>query len=788
MKWRTTLVLLTVAAALGLYLALVETRIPSTTEVEKQRRRLFNLSAEDIDRLQVSHGEVSVTLERKEEGGETRWRMTQPLRVRASRSVCEGLTRDLEYLEWQSRHSGAAQDPEKLTQRGLDEPRATLTFRYDGKEETLLLGDDTPVGSRVYMQVKGRPDIYEVRRSFLTSLLKDPEEFRDTDVLVFEVSDVERLSVERRLGKLTLRKEGTRWFLSDPLPGEVRADRDQVQDALRKLHSLRVERFVADASGKFSDEELDRYGLREPVLTAELGLGEKSLTISFGAQVPEHPDWRYALTAESPSVYAVKADAAEFLARPASQFRDRQLTPLTPDRVQTLTVALAPEAEGKGAETVEVVRKEGSWRVRKPRDIEADEDAVRELLRDLDTRTVTDFVQDFAPPPKPEQLAPYGLDKPQVTITLTGDAGEEETIYVGARDAEGDRCYVRRGDEPSVVAVEADFLDLAARGYLAYRTKKLTEVSRYDVTRILIERPGGRVVLTKEKNDWKLTEPISKRAERSAVDDLLFDLSPLRAERILTEKVEDPARYGLDKPTYRLELTIEKEGKAPETTVLSLGDSLPEGDRAARLDEEDLVATLPASFVERLDAEFRYRTVLTFDRDKADRLTITGLTPEVRAEKSDDTWKLTQPAEGELDESRLRGLLDELKKLRVERWETYQAEDFAPYGLAEGAVVVSVHVGGLEPTTHTLYLGKEAEGGSVYGRLEGDPGVFLLPKRVLEKVKGSILKQEEPQGEKAGEEKEEKTEEAPPGTGEEAGPPAVPEKPDSQEAEPASLD
>ena len=777
MKWRTTVVLLVVALGLVLYLAFFERKLPTTTEVERQRQRLFSLSAEDVDRLQLTHGEVSVTLERGEEEGEPRWRMTEPLRVRASRSVCEQLTRDLESLQWQSRLAGAAQDPEKVAERGLDKPRATLSFRYEGGEETLYLGDDTPVGSRVYLRVEGRADLYEVRRSFLTSLLKDLEDFRDPDVLVFEVPEVERLSVTRRVGRLTLRREDRRWLLSDPLPAAVRADRDQVRDALRKLAALRVERFVADAAEKLSQEELSRYGLAEPVLTAELEVPEaEPLTISFGAPVPERSDQRYATTSEAPSVYAVKAEAAELLARPAVQFRDRQLTPLTPDRVQTLTLRLALSEEGQEPQTVEVVRKEGSWRLRKPRDIEADEEAVRELLRDLDTRTVVDFVQDFAQAPEAEQLAPYGLDKPRVTITLSGDAGEEETFYVGARDPEGGRGYLRRGEEPSVVAVEEDFFDLATRGYLAYRTKKLLEVSRYDVTRILIERPAGRVVLTKEKNDWKLTEPTSKRAERSAVDDLLLELAPLNAERILAEEAQDLASYGLDKPAYRLEWTVKKEGEAPETTVLSLGEQLPQGGRAARIDEKPLVVALPQTFVEKLEAEFRYRTVLTFDRDRADQLTITGLTPEVRAEKSDGTWKLTQPADRGLDQTRLGDLLDRLKKLRVERWDTYQAEDLAPYGLDEPAVVVSVHVGGLEPTTHTLMFGDEAEGGSVFARLEADPGVFLLPKRLLEQVRKSILQEPEPEPEA-----ESKAGEPPPGE-----PPT--EKPQEPEAAPQEVE
>jgi len=329
------------------------------------------------------------------------------------------------------------------------------------------------------------------------------------------------------------------------------------------------------------------------------------------------------------------------------------------------------------------------------------------------------------------------------------------------------RCYLRRDGESAILALDADFLNLALRGYLEYRTKALTKVDRYDVTRIRLDRPSGHLELEKQKDEWQLVVPIEKRAEREAVDGLLSDLSPLRAERIVAEEVEDLTDYGLHQPTYRLEVGVEKEGEEPQTTVLSIGQVLPEGDRAARLGEERLVAALSESFVERLDAEFRYRTVLTFDRDKADELTITGVTPEVTAAKVEDTWQLREPADRPLDQAKVRALLDQLKRLRVERWDTYQATDLAAYGLDEPTLVVSVKVGGLEPTTHTLMFGAEAEGGDVFARLSDDPGVFLLPGPLLERLRQPLLVQPEEAEEPGAAPSEEEAEEEP-GVAEEA--------------------
>lgn len=788
MKWRSTVVLLVVACGLGLYLYFFERQQPAKAQLEEEKRRLFRVSADDIDRLRITHGDVVVALERESalEGAvrpgekEPQWRMTAPVAARASGWVCAEVVRDLASLDWESRVAG---DSQKVSERGLAEPRATLSFRERGKEETLEFGDDAPLGDRVYARRAG-PDLYEVRKSFLTSLLKGVEEFRDTTVLPFTVTDVEKFSVTRQGERLVAERKGRDWRLLEPFPTGTRGDRDKLEEAVKKLNTLRVERFVADAPDTPSPEVLASYGLATPVVVAELQAGGKSLRCTFGGPVPEHPEWRYASTGEGRSVTAVKADVAESLARPFLEFRDHRLGTLRADRVETLTVSLAPAREGEEPQTVEIVRKEAQggtparqptgapaeppWRVTKPRDIEADQDAVRELLRDVDTRMVLDFVDLPGPPvggeppggapapasPAPGDLAAYGLDKPLATLTLTGGAGEKEVIQVGSAEAQGGRVYLRRDQEPTVLAVAPEFAHLALRGYVDYRTKKLTEVNREDVTRIHVDRPGGAVELVKENNEWQLVAPKRARAERPAVDDLLFELAPLHAESIVAEEAKDLSPYGLDKPAYRLEVEAAKAGEKPGgpsggSTVVSLGQAAAEGGRYARLGSEGLVVTLPMRLSERLDAEFRYRTLLAFDRDKVEELDLQGVTPEVVAVKVAGAWQLREPAGQSLDETKVNGLVDSLKNLRVERWVTYEATDLSPYGLEKPVAVVSVHVGGLERETHTVAFGGEAEGGDVFARMEGDPGVFLLSRRLLEKVQAPLLVQPEGEGSSA---------------------------------------
>lgn len=63
MKWRSTVVLLVVACGLGLYLYFFERHQPAKAQLGEEKRRLFRVSADDIDRLRITHGDVVVALE-----------------------------------------------------------------------------------------------------------------------------------------------------------------------------------------------------------------------------------------------------------------------------------------------------------------------------------------------------------------------------------------------------------------------------------------------------------------------------------------------------------------------------------------------------------------------------------------------------------------------------------------------------------------------------------------------------------------------------------------------------
>jgi hypothetical protein len=111
--------------------------------------------------------------------------------------------------------------------------------------------------------------------------------------------------------------------------------------------------------------------------------------------------------------------------------------------------------------------------------------------------------------------------------------------------------------------------------------------------------------------------------------------------------------------------------------------------------------------------------ILKVNATDVTQLTIKQKTP-VTLEKTDGTWRITQPAPYPADQETVAGLLSTLSGLNADRVVEDKASDRKPYGLDPPAVEVDI-------AGKQLLLGDETPaGGNVYAALAGDPRVFTI--------------------------------------------------------------
>jgi hypothetical protein len=417
----------------------------------------------------------------------------------------------------------------------------------------------------VYAQEAGKPAVFLTSDSLLRSAQRGASDFRDRTVLAFERKDVKAIEIQGSAGLVVAveLKGPESWELTKPLgaPGDAR----EIGGLLDKLRAAKVKEFPpAPARGPAE------YGLDRP-LRVTLWVGEdkerSAKTLRFGKAVPEKKAV-YAQREGDTAVLLVEEELLKAVPTSPTGFRDK--TVLAYDRSKLERFELE-SPKGKVAAALEG----GAWRITAPEPLKGDEAVVNELLGKARDLRATDFVAEEA-----TRLAAFGLDRPQVRLTLwEKDAKEPKTLRLGPAKEPG-RAYATAGG--TVVTVDGAALTQLARSVQDLRDRTvLPAFETRDVSRVEIRR--GEVVLTMERkgeSEWQLVVPKPGKVRPGRVDELVWSLRNLRWKTLVAERGWDAGRYGLGPPST----TVTLGGKDGKTlAALALG----------RREQEELFVRVP---------------------------------------------------------------------------------------------------------------------------------------------------------------------------------------------------
>lgn len=164
MKFRNTIVLVVILAALGIYVYLVEVPKTGHQPSSSTATPLLQLTTTDIRRVEVQASDDSVVLERDE--GQPWW-IRQPIDYAADESKVNSILSRLSSLNAQRTLTGTLD----LADFGLATPAVTVTLGlFDGSSQRLFLGSHNPQGSSYYVQKAGEPDVHLVYASVIDDL------------------------------------------------------------------------------------------------------------------------------------------------------------------------------------------------------------------------------------------------------------------------------------------------------------------------------------------------------------------------------------------------------------------------------------------------------------------------------------------------------------------------------------------------------------------------------------------------------------------------------------------
>jgi hypothetical protein len=558
MRWQTTAALAVILIALGAFYYVYEIRLgPEREKTEGRKGRVFTVEPADVAEVELKRADSTVKLKRADDG----WQILEPVNARGDRGAVDETVTSIVTARMDREIEA---EPKALGDFGLDRPAAEATLKLkDGKQIGLVLGAKSPTGVWVYAREAGKPAVFVVGDSVLRDTTRPVAEFRDKTVLAFEQRDVTGLELDMRDEKIALEQADGRWKVTKPRP--LPADADTVRDFLDKLRAARVKEFAADAP-----KSLEPFGLDKPVrLDVQTGREKDraTKTLLIGRADPAKKGV-YAMRPGESSVLLIPDETWTAVPKNLAVLRDKSVVGFDRDKVTKIEIE-----SPKG--TVTIAKDGDRWKITAPQALAADQveaGAVLFKLRDLRAQA---FLTDDA------SGIPRYLAKPTVRVNITeqGASAPRTVLLAPSPEKRGGSpsAYAAVAGQGPVVLVDGKALEDLGRSSDDLRDRTLMSgLEPRDIKRIRV-RAGGQTVLVERsgESDWKLVEGGSGAAKSATVDNLLYSLRALKWKTIAAPTGDEPAKYGLDAPTFEVTL-LKADGS--EAGALLVGKR--EGDQA----------------------------------------------------------------------------------------------------------------------------------------------------------------------------------------------------------------
>jgi len=375
-----------------------------------------------------------------------KWRIVKPRAIRADSDM---IAEFLDKLEGAKAMEFVDDAPKSLAPYGLDKPtRVTLWLGKDKdrSSRTLLVGRAVPEKKGVYVKRDGEPGVILTAEALWNALPKNVAALRDKAVVSYAYDKLAKVEVVHGPDTVVLEKDGAGWKLTAPEP--LKADSGAVTQLLWKLRDMRALAFLSEFPA-----DQPRY-LSRPEVTVKLweeGAKEpKTLLLQSSNERRGGQPAAVAAVQGAGPVMLVEGKALTELTPGVSELRDRTLIPVEVTDVKRARVSGGEASAAKAL----VVEKSGEseWKQTEPGRGSTKEGRVSSFLLSLRGLRWKEIVS------KGGDDAKYGLDKPELEVTLwKNDGSELATLLVGRTD--GAMTYVKLKGAPTIFAMSSKDLE-----------------------------------------------------------------------------------------------------------------------------------------------------------------------------------------------------------------------------------------------------------------------------------------------------------------------------------------
>jgi Domain of unknown function (DUF4340) len=572
------------------------------------------------------------------------------------------------------------------------------------------------------------------------------------NVVNFDRNKIDGVIIQNGDEKIEIRRRDNKWRLETPIKDQ--ADGALVENLLSDLETWQKEGTIPAKDVEADKNKLNEYGLNRPKLKLKLIGSDRPPEILFGKDAALEGRM-YVRFDNSKETFLARQSVKKDIDKKAEEFRDRKLTALTTAQVRRIALK-TPAGE------MELEKKGDHWDIVKPLRARADDEKVGDLIAQITTARIQQFVADDH-----GDLRLYGLAEPRGSITLFSQEGKKDqkveiadSIKVFGQENKGqmlqigsvpqkekDQVYVRFAPRGAVYTLPRKIEEALNTKPADLRDYHLVRIDTNVLDRITIDAPGkGKTVLARKDGNWTIASRNNAPADSGAVRSLIETLQNERVTKFVEDVASNLPKYGLDKP--QLQLTFSSfasentaETKAGEEPFATIAFGKEDGDNVyARLTDEPFVVAVRRGLVDHVPTDplqWQELSIFKFKPDQIHRLSITT-DKEVSLERGEDNqWHWLKGA-GEIDGTNVQSLLKTLSSLHAVRWlGATKPQD----GFEKPELILAFTTSRDNQASHKLIIGARASDGTWFAHVDGREATFVIGNSDLNTLRLPLVAQ-----------------------------------------------
>ncbi len=413
----------------------------------------------------------------------------------------------------------------------------------------------------------------------------------------------------------------------------------------------------------------------------------------------------------------------------AAEQRER-LFQFAADEVMGLTIQ-------REQDTIRAEKRAGHWYITEPLAVRGDDQKYSELARFMADLRHVRIVEE-----QPPSVEPFGLTSPRLEIKVAlANQATPLGFRLGTTNPTGGSYYAQVEGRPIVYLVGSTVQDVLNSSLHALRDKTVLTYTPSEVQEVqLALGPDAPVVLQRQGGEtWRLTAPLSAKADDQQVRALLQRLRDVKVQSFVSEQATELAVYGLHNPAWQVRVQT-AQGTVQEL-LLGHVDGEKKGVYATRRDTpqvfllpQDLWDNLPKTL-----SAVRDKTIMQFEREHITRLELQSPREHIVLQNTGPRqYTMEQPLHTAGDGEAVHNLLWDMHDLKAKEFVAETDATLDLYGLDTPRLRITLSEKPPELQDlqhHTLLVGKEApEAQGVYVQREGVPTIYLVDSAAAQRL------------------------------------------------------